>query len=229
MKKLILLSGKMRSGKNQFAEYLQKEFEKKGKTVKCDLFAYDMKEWSQTDFGSIIDLLNNIAEEMMKELVVMNLNYKSYGFGNIPNINSMVNLIKRLVTRKENWYENKNEITRCLLQTYGTQIIRNRVDDNFWIKLTKKRIIASTADVIIITDVRFPNEIESVIDEEFYSSYSIRVNRNMNRSGSQHEHESETALDKYQQFSFTVDNNADLEQLKESAETVVNEIESAEV
>jgi hypothetical protein len=226
VKKLLLVSGKMRSGKNQFADYLKEEFEKRNKIVKQDLFAYDMKEWSQTDFGSLVEFFNTLAESMKDELQKMNLNYKSYGFGNMPNTQIMLDMINKLVTRKENWYENKNEITRCLLQTYGTQIMRNRVDDNFWIKLAKKRFIESTADIIIVTDVRFPNEIDAVIDEEFYNSYSIRVNRDMDRNGTQHEHESETSLDTYKEFSYIVDNNSDLVQLKESAVVIVNEIES---
>ncbi len=51
---------------------------------------------------------------------------------------------------------------RQILQWLGTDILRNNIDQNFFITNMKQKIEASKAEYIIITDIRFNNESEFI-------------------------------------------------------------------
>ncbi len=57
---------------------------------------------------------------------------------------------------------------RTFMQKVGTEMFRDCLDQDIWVKLCKKRIIGYTEcqepvpNVIFITDVRFPNEVEMI-------------------------------------------------------------------
>lgn len=220
MKHIFLISGKLRSGKNQFADYVKEIAESKGMTVNTDLFAKSLKEWCNEDFRALTDYLNQILELTIFDFMVFQ---KSY---NIKNIDIPITRLKELITKDENWYENKNPITRILLQTYGTEIFRKRVDQDWWVKQLKNRVLQSNSDITLITDVRFPNEIECFkkdIPKDFTVT-TIRINRNLNREAGFNEHESEKALDNYNEFDYVIDNNGTLEDLKEGAKELISRI-----
>jgi hypothetical protein len=50
---------------------------------------------------------------------------------------------------------------RWVLQYWGTEVCRNNFHDNIWIHAVEHRLMRST-DNVVISDVRFPNEIESI-------------------------------------------------------------------
>ena len=224
MKKVFLLSGKISSGKNQFAEYLREIYQSKGKQVVSDLFAADLKAWSKDDFKGLADVLNTLSNHLRDEIYRVMGNRKSYGLPNDGLMDGLFNLVGKLNLKDENFFENKTEISRTLLQIYGTQIFRNRVDNDYWIKRTKDRILACNADVVLITDVRFPNEIDFMSSDK-YDTYVVRINRPLQRAGTQHEHISETALDDYIDWNYIIDNNAGLVELKESAYGLIEDVE----
>lgn len=58
----------------------------------------------------------------------------------------------------------KTKTPRELLQVIGTDLARNCLDDEIWIKLGKKRLKNVKADNIIITDCRFENERKAIKD-----------------------------------------------------------------
>jgi hypothetical protein len=61
------------------------------------------------------------------------------------------------------WWSNKlgYEVTpRLILQKFGTEACRNGIADNIWIAALEKRI--QGYDDVVITDVRFPNEINFI-------------------------------------------------------------------
>ena len=132
--------------------------------------------------------------------------------------------LSKLKTVPENFYEDKTDITRILLQLYGTDIFRRRVDKDYWVKLMINKIKETNADVFIITDVRFPNEIYMVQDEKDFDVTTIRIERDMKTDDIKHEHESETALDGIDKFQYVVDNNDSLEQLWNSMITIYEDI-----
>lgn len=226
MKKVLLFSGKMSSGKNQFADYIKEIYESKGLGVISDLFAADLKEWSKNDFKGLSDVLNNLSSELQFAIKVLSENRKSYGIPDDGVTDKLKQIASKLIIKDENWFEKKTDITRTLLQTYGTQIFRERVDTDFWMKRTKQRIEEYNTDIVLITDVRFPNEIDFIANSDKYETYSVRINRPLNREGQQHEHISEIALDGYQEFSYIIENNAGLSELKESAFALIEDIES---
>ena len=51
---------------------------------------------------------------------------------------------------------------RDLLQWVGTELVRECWYQNHWIELAKQRIQQQSADIVVITDVRFPNEADLI-------------------------------------------------------------------
>lgn len=184
----------MRSGKNTFVDFVLDNLSKNGIRCGYDFFAKDLKDYAKEDFTQIVAYLNEISEKY-----------------NIPEI----------MTSEDNWYEHKNAITRILLQTYGTEIIRNRVSKDYWVEKVISRLQNSTKSVIFISDVRFPSEVSDVanLDDDSYSGFSVlkvRVNRD-SAIGSGHgteQHPSETALDSYTDWDQVISNDGTLEDLK---------------
>ena len=128
------------------------------------------------------------------------------------------------------WNGEKDEYGRNLLQYIGTDLCRKNNAD-IWVKVVCEFIKAcgDRFEYILIPDSRFENEIDYWGKEDF-STVPIRVTRR-NLDGSefdngltpeQKSHPSETALDNFKAFYEIVADS--LESLKESAETIVNEI-----
>lgn len=103
---------------------------------------------------------------------------------------------------------------RELLQKLGT-CIRESIDDKFWVKA----LYAGTEDWanIIIADVRFPIEVESIKER---GGKIIRIDRNGAGAG---DHISEIALDNYTDWDFHVGNNGSLEELFEAMKIFARE------
>jgi hypothetical protein len=75
-------------------------------------------------------------------------------------------LIAGMDTRDNLWGSNKPTMTRWLLQKIGTDIIRNQIDNDFWVKALAEDLdfimkAAPKAD-IVVDDVRFPNELKAI-------------------------------------------------------------------
>ena len=131
---------------------------------------------------------------------------------------------------------------RLLLQLIGTEGGRNLIHQNLWVnslmsdyrkESKSKKIEGQTSSNIgaeypnwIITDCRFPNELQAIKNK---NGITIRVNRSMNTingkcidkcknypnckpCGNMKEHESETALDNAE-FDYVIDNEGTIEDL----------------
>ena len=221
MKKVYLISGKMQSDKNQFADFLQKELEEKGQKVSTDLFAKSLKDGCKNDFLLLSQVLESVSQQI-KNAVNLFTDTRENMLN--PSITQNIdNVIDKLKIKDENWYEDKTEITRCILQIYGTEIFRNRVDNNWWVNQVKNRSIESDSNAIIVTDCRFPNEITGMYDEN-YETIIIRINRNINTPKQMSLHDSETALDNWKIWDYVVENNGTLEDLKSSASTIIEDL-----
>ena len=87
--------------------------------------------------------------------------------------------------------------TREFMQFFGTNIMR-RIYNDIWTSNTIKRISAEKTELAIISDVRFPNEVEAITNE---GGVVIKLTRNPFKD----KHASETALDKknFDQSKFT--------------------------
>lgn len=159
-------------------------------------------------------------------------------------------------------YETIHVTPRLLLQSIGTDIVRT-INPDIWVnslfqyytisdlalaKMRRKGFapISSllTLPNWIITDVRFPNEIEAIKKK---GGITIRVNRNkypngmyqitpnmwtgakgreqfdnlLKKEAGIEEHESETALDSYEHFDYIIDNSNDIDCLIEQVKEIL--------
>jgi hypothetical protein len=226
MKYIFLISGKMRVGKNQLADYMKQYVNWKypDKFTEIDSFASTLKKWCSQDFKELTNYLNDFTDKL-KATIFNNLTLDSRS----SLTNQISNVIDQIKTKDSNWFDDKNDITRILLQLTGTSIFRNRINENFWANITRDNVQKSISDFIWIADCRFPVECETLmqLNSDNCKVVSIRVERNTNNNiGSQHE--SEIALDNWKDWNYVIDNSGLLETLKESAKTIIDDVLSEE-
>lgn len=199
--KIILISGKMGSGKDTVARMLQKKLEAAGWKVYQKKYAQYLKEMCATSFKPLIEDLN-------REFLEHDLGF--------------------FVTKEENWYENKNFITRRILQIVGTDLFRNHVDKNFWTNHLALEIThdinhsPSVDNIFIISDWRFRSEMELIdMVNKYYGLVSkfdvesvlINVKRKLDHDNTG-KHSSENDLNDFTGFDFVIDNSGTIEDLE---------------
>lgn len=213
--KIILMSGKKRSGKNTFAERMIENIKKDGKTYEMLSFAKHLKENSYNDTLILTERINNLFDEIERESVFLNDNvyYKK--------------LKNELYTTKKDFGDGeKTLVSRSILEFYGTQIFRDRVDEDYWIKCTYNDIkdkVNKGVDYIFLTDCRFENEINYIYDKLSKSTNIniVRVNRpSLNDTNT---HISNTALDNYEYFNLIATQDT-LDELYEKADKFYEKI-----
>lgn len=99
---------------------------------------------------------------------------------------------------------------RYILQQLGTEIGR-RISKNIWINALlndyQNDLFNTSLCNWIITDTRFPNEVEAV---KSLDGINIRIQRDNEGADL---HESETALDDYEDFDYLINNNSTINRL----------------
>ena len=177
--KIIILSGKARSGKDTSMQIIKKKYESLGKKVICLFYASYIKEYAK---------------------------------------------------RISDWDGNDETKPRTLLQVLGTDIIRNTIDNKFFINRTIEdiKVYSKFFDVIIIGDARFPEEIED-IKKVFSNVVSVHITRkDMNilsypviyQAQIQAPREEVFDLDNYKEYDYVINNDGSIEEL----ESKLNEI-----
>lgn len=109
-----------------------------------------------------------------------------------------------------------------LLQLIGTGL-REHYGNNIWIDRTMEKIKseeAATDKNIIVTDMRFQNELETLKENGFTTIKIMRENRPIDRDPN---HISEIALANAK-FDYTINNNSSLEDFIKEIDNVVNDI-----
>jgi hypothetical protein len=106
---------------------------------------------------------------------------------------------------------------RTFLQKLGTEAMREGLHQNTWANAFWSDFDKDN-DHWLITDIRFPNEYESVKDR---NGIVIKVVRDIEIP--KHEHESETALDSYR-FDYVINNNKDINHLISEVETLLKDL-----
>lgn len=99
----------------------------------------------------------------------------------------------------------KYESLRDLMQRFGTEFGRRKIDPEIWIKLTKNRV--NPGDLLIFPDVRFKGEFDAIKE---LGGFMMKINRDLDNQDS---HESENLDIPDSEFDFLVDNNACLSSL----------------
>lgn len=117
---------------------------------------------------------------------------------------------------------------RDLLQQISSKLIKEKLKQpNFFIRRQIEDIMIYSyfKDIIIVPDVRFPEEI-TAIKKQFPNVVSIQVNRKNYQSTLtklQQQDITETALDHYQQFDYVIENTTKKE-LKQQIQTILKQI-----
>ena len=117
--------------------------------------------------------------------------------------------------KKQDMGPNWGMTYRDLLQRLGTEAMRNGLHENVWVNalFADYHFNIEEDDQMpnwLITDCRFPNELEAV---KAHKGITIKVIRDSgNTVGTTHA--SETALDDYTEWDYVVDNNGSIEDLK---------------
>ena len=130
-----------------------------------------------------------------------------------------------LCTEEELWGK-KTDFSRLIMQKIGSEIIRQQVDQNFWVKKMKERIDQIILDYgrlsnIIIHDVRFQNE--AMLIRSYEHSAIIKITRpSLKINKEENQHISETELDNYKYANFETINDGSLEDLKTTVKKILN-------
>jgi len=209
---VVLISGKLQSGKNTLASLMGEYCGEFNIPYKEDLFAKNLKDGCVEDFALLKQVVNKQVTEALKLVS--------------EDKTELREVIGQLMFSDENYYETKTPITRSLLQIYGTEIFRNRVNDNHWVDQVVDRINTGTNQIYLITDVRFENEITRVFEKtnDDIKIVTIRVERNGLKLDLNSEHPSETGLDDWTSWNWIVENNGTLADMKFNAEMIINDM-----
>jgi hypothetical protein len=137
----IGLSGKKRAGKNFVANVIQKELEDRMFCVEQRAFADPLKFHIKTLLAGSFSRMHEDMESLQVPRYRRVLAYAH---------------VLLLALDIRSFRRDESGKLRFLLQRYGTNVMRRWAGRDFWVLLSTR--VPSEADVIIYTDVRFPNE-----------------------------------------------------------------------
>ena len=145
----------------------------------------------------------NFADTLKQNVCmeVLGLSYEQC-YGTDENKNELVDCFLPCTTLSRETEADKQMTAREVMQYVGTDIFR-RIKKTVWIDSTMSRISKEKPKMAIITDCRFPDEVDAVKNA---GGYVIRLTRDLHNSS----HISETALDKenydWKNFDYVLDN-----------------------
>lgn len=129
MKKVVLINGKKRSGKDYFANLLKDELNKNGKTADIFAFADPIKDILCTSFNIELRDFDNFKNDP-KTFSVDIISHEALEVYHITNM-------------------------REIIQHFGTEAMKKWFGEDVWVKLMLKQIYESEADFVIVPDFRF--------------------------------------------------------------------------
>lgn len=159
---------------------------------------------------------NNIPESDYDAYNLLHILYrqvKIYNFADVLKQDICMNILGLTYDQCYGTDDDKNQMThlqwngqqlscRDAMQIIGTDIFR-KLDPNVWVKATISKIVKEKPDLAIITDCRFPNEVDAI---QNIGGKVIRLTRNPHNS----DHLSESILDKdkfdWSKFDHVIDN-----------------------
>ena len=121
---------------------------------------------------------------------------------------SFAHYLKKYVKNITDWDGSEESKPRDLLQSIGIELIKNKINPNLLIDRVCDdiKVYSYFFDVIIITDARLIDEIETLKNK--FKCITIRINnpQQNNLTLNQQEHITETNLDYYDNFDYVVEN-----------------------
>jgi len=187
---IIGVSGKARSGKNVFAEFLAAEiFRRTGEAYILMAYADELKKMVQMEFDLSWDQLWGDAKEFEDKRYIKRVDVDEHG-----------DFVTVYWTARE------------IMQAYGE--FHRSIDWNFWVKKLFSIVDEKEYKNVIITDVRYPNEVDPIVER---GGYHIRIGRPNADKVHGSTHASETSLDTPYKVDFGVTNAGTLDDLRKLA------------
>jgi hypothetical protein len=221
---LILgISGRKQSGKSTIGNFILSLYlaklgycekiymDEDGQLLISDILG-DTRYEGVFDIRKLADTYND--PRFIQAMNKLNSKVKIYNFADILKTDICINMLGLTYDQCYGTDDNKNEMTnivwndkklsaRDVMQVVGTDIFR-KLDTNVWVRSTINKIIRDKPDLAVITDCRFPNEVDSIKQS---GGKVIRLTRNPFQS----DHLSETVLDKdnydWSNFNYVVENS----------------------
>ena len=125
------------------------------------------------------------------------------------------------IVNRAGWEEAKvlyPEVRR-LLQVIGTEVGRELIHEDIWVSIAMSKI--KNNEDIVITDVRYLNEVQAIQD-----AYGILVKINRPGVGPVNDHVSDAGLPD-DMFNFILNNNGSIEEWQQKARAVFSEFQKA--
>lgn len=196
---IIGISGRARHGKDTLGKMLAEQlYERTGYTYVLMSFAYELKVKVQKDFDMSWDQLWGDEKE-------------------IPD---------RRYSRPDAYIAGRRDhdelpcstywTPREIMQEYG--VFFRKIKKDYWVDHLFNIINEKEYKNVIITDCRFKNEVNKVVDS---NGYHLRVFRNIGSLITNETHESETSLGDSYKVDFQINNTGTLEDLNNTAADVV--------
>ena len=140
--------------------------------------------------------------------------------------------IKMYAKQITNWDGNNDTKPRTLLQELGTEVIRNTIDENFFIRriIEDIEVYSRYFDVITVSDCRLPKEFDS-IKNKYKNTICIHITRpnyKTHLSKSQQNHITETLVDSYEGYDYELINDSSIEDLKLKIKKTIEEVDNNE-
>jgi hypothetical protein len=193
---LLGITGSAQSGKDTFAEMLAEELKKQtDQRFVLMAYAHELKLRVQKDFDLSYEQLWGTEKEFADERY-RRPEWKHLDGGTVTH-----------------W------TPREIMQNYG-QFYRT-IDYGFWVKYLFGVIKQNDYKNVIITDIRYPNEAQPIVDSD---GYVIKITRGNKAEIHNQYHSSEISMAKYDKIDFIVGNNDTLDELKHNAVDVVKQI-----
>ena len=212
MPQIISFSGNLGSGKDTVGDNAIEYLIAKGKTAKKFFFSEKLKQFAVEVLGLNPEHVYGTQEDKNK---VTHLKWED-----MPGV---------VIVEDNSYYKDFSEIrfalgstpakfiahrggymsVREFLQFFGTEIGR-KIYNNIWIDATFREIQKSDCDFAIVTDARFHNELNYLLN---YGTILVKLTRKPINIGLSHS--SETELDSYTRYTEVLDNrNMSLEEQK---------------
>lgn len=133
--------------------------------------------------------------------------------------------IKDYVKRISDWDGSEDTKPRELLQQFGIELVKNKIDNKLFINrvIEDIEVFSYFYDIIIVDDARLPDEVD-ILKKKYPNSVSIRIIRNNYDNGLtqiQKNHITETGLDNYNDFDYIVNND---ENINQTIEEILKEV-----
>ena len=153
---------------------------------------------------------------------------KAYGDKKVINL-SYGSYLKEYAKKISDWDGADETKPRELLQHLGTEIIRKKIDKDFFINRLCEdiKVYSYYFDIVTISDARFPDEILTP-RKLFDDVIAIKVVRNNFDNGlnvNEQTHSTEVALDNFNDYDFVIENDGSIEELEDKVKNMVKKVE----